>query len=62
MESVRKARQRMAALPKLVTKCSVEASAYAKCISAKEDVKLNDCAKQFEAFRTCVEKQAKSFK
>jgi len=63
MDSVRKARQRMAAFPKLVTQCSVEASSYARCILAKDtDVKLNDCAKQFESFRTCVEKQAKSIK
>jgi len=53
----------MAAFPKLVTQCSVEASSYARCILAKDtDVKLNDCAKQFESFRTCVEKQAKSIK
>jgi len=63
MESVRKARQRMATFPKLLTQCSVEASTYARCVMSKDtDVKLNDCAKQFQAFRTCVDKQAKSLK
>ena len=63
MESIRSARHRMSLLPKLAAGCTSEASIYAKCVLAKEnDIKLNDCAKEFDLFRTCIRKQAKNLK
>jgi len=60
-ESVRKARSRLAAYPGYLAACSVEAAAYAKCVAPHMgEVKMNQCQAQFEAFKTCVVKQAKA--
>ena len=60
MESVRKARSRLAAYPKLLASCGPEAAAYGKCVADKlGDVKKNECQPEFERFKACIQTNAK---
>lgn len=63
MESVAKARERLAKYPLVFAKCSKQASLYAKCVLFKEDgVKKDDCAKEFKEFTVCLQSAAKDMK
>ena len=60
MESVRKARARLWAYPKHLANCSVEAAAYAKCVSQyMGEVKKFQCDPEFQKFKSCVQNAAK---
>ena len=40
-----------------VATCSTQATAYGQCVTAKyQDVHKDMCAKEFEAFKQCVQK------
>ncbi|XP_013408118.1 NADH dehydrogenase [ubiquinone] 1 alpha subcomplex assembly factor 8-like [Lingula anatina] len=54
--SVQAAKQRLKQFPVALKECRTEMSAYGKCVSEKEDVKCNDCAKEFQALKECFKK------
>lgn len=61
MESVKKARARLSAYPKYLAACSAQGTAYAKCVANHMgEVGKKQCQPEFEAFKSCVQKQAKS--
>ncbi|XP_059045748.1 uncharacterized protein LOC131841445 [Achroia grisella] len=63
MESVAKARERFAKYPLLFAKCSKQGTLYARCVLLKEDsVKKDDCAKEFQEFKCCLQSAAKDLK
>ncbi|XP_026764878.1 uncharacterized protein LOC113523208 [Galleria mellonella] len=63
MESVAKARERLAKYPLLFAKCSKQGTLYARCVLLKEDsVKKDDCAKEFQDFKSCLQSAAKDLK
>lgn len=63
MESVAKARERLAKYPLLFAKCSKQGTLYARCVLLKEDsVKKDDCAKEFQDFKSCLQFAAKDLK
>lgn len=62
MESVKKARERLAKYPMLFAKCSKQASLYAKCVLLTDEVKKDDCAKEFKEFSICLQSAAKDMK
>ncbi|KAK2144745.1 hypothetical protein LSH36_734g01013 [Paralvinella palmiformis] len=53
------ARDRMKSFPKALVSCSAEATIYAKCVSTRNNLKKDDCQKQFVAMKTCFEKVMK---
>ena len=60
MEAVKRARSRLAAYPKYLAGCAGEGAAYAKCVSqSMGEVQKNQCQPEFEAFKACIQKQAK---
>jgi hypothetical protein len=62
MESVRKAKDRLAKYPILVAKCSSAAAQYAGCVTRDLDVKKHACDKEFQLFKKCLVEQAKNMK
>lgn len=59
MESVSKANARMLKFPKLLAECKLEGTAYAACISAKQDsLKKDSCKHEFDKLKQCVVKAA----
>ncbi|KAJ0170502.1 hypothetical protein K1T71_013876 [Dendrolimus kikuchii] len=63
MEAVKRAKERFAKYPVVFAKCSKQASLYAQCVLIKEDsVKKDDCAKEFQEFRSCLQSAAKDMK
>ncbi|XP_045457241.1 uncharacterized protein LOC123667370 [Melitaea cinxia] len=63
MEPVKRAKERFAKYPIVFSKCSKQASLYARCVLLKEDsVKKDDCAKEFKEFQTCLTSAAKDLK
>ncbi|XP_045511809.1 uncharacterized protein LOC123706573 [Pieris brassicae] len=63
MEAVSKAKERFAKYPLIYSKCSKQGMLYARCVLLKEDtVKKNDCAKEFQEFKTCLQNAAKTLK
>jgi len=62
MESVKRARNRLQAYPKLVAQCSSTATEYARCVALKDNVMKGDCNTEFEAFKKCLMESAKSMK
>lgn len=63
MESVAKARDRLAKYPLLYAKCSKQGALYAHCVLIKESsVKKDDCAKEFADFKRCLQSAAKDSK
>ncbi|XP_077990453.1 NADH dehydrogenase [ubiquinone] 1 alpha subcomplex assembly factor 8-like [Glandiceps talaboti] len=56
------ARRKLAAFPKIVSECSKEGAVYAQCVSTKENLKKNDCLKEFEVFKDCIQKHSKKLK
>lgn len=62
MESVKKARDRLKAYPKLVAQCSSVATEYARCVALKDNVMKGDCNTEFEAFKKCLMESAKRMK
>lgn len=58
MESVRKARKRLSNYPILLGKCSVQAAAYAACVTQDFNVKKGACEKEFVVFKECLQKAA----
>lgn len=61
MDSVTKARIRLRAYPRLIAECRKEGKVYASCVAAKHDIKLNDCANEFQNFKNCLVISAKKF-
>lgn len=48
--------QRLLRYPVAVSKCSIQASAYAKCVVDNSDnLKKDNCLKQFTEFKACVQ-------
>ncbi|XP_028174560.1 uncharacterized protein LOC135084508 [Ostrinia nubilalis] len=63
MESVSKARERFAKYPVIFAKCAKQATLYATCVLHKEDgLKKDDCAKEFQEFKGCLQSAAKNLK
>ncbi|XP_072933909.1 uncharacterized protein [Epargyreus clarus] len=63
MDSVSKARERFAKYPIIFAKCSKQGAFYARCVLLKEDsVKKDECAKEFQEFKTCLQAAAKDLK
>lgn len=59
MDSIKKAKSRIAQYPKLLVDCSVEARGYAVCVFANEsNLKQNVCETEFVAFKNCLIKSA----
>jgi len=54
MESVKRAKNRLAKFPMLLKECGKEGLAYAACVSATDDPKHLQCQKEFLAFRSCL--------
>jgi len=59
MESVKRARNRLKAYPKLAAQCTGVATEYARCVALKENVMKGDCNAEFEAFKKCLMDSAK---
>ena len=60
MESVKRARTRLRAYPRLLAACSAEGAAYARCVALKEgEARRAECDREFGAFRRCVQDAAK---
>eukprot|EP00731_Ephydatia_muelleri_P011039 Em0005g1625a len=57
-DSLSSGRSRFPANRSLLEACSNEASTYGKCVSAKHDLKQNDCLAEFLSFMACI-KQSK---
>ncbi|XP_049882405.1 uncharacterized protein LOC126378224 [Pectinophora gossypiella] len=62
MEAVSKARERFAKYPVVFAKCSKQAAVYAKCVLFNEEVKKDDCAKEFKEFSACLQSAARDMK
>ncbi|KAK7080342.1 hypothetical protein SK128_025223 [Halocaridina rubra] len=62
MESIKKARNRLRLYPKLIVECGPQATEYARCVALRDNVMKGDCAKEFEAFKVCVQEAAKRMK
>lgn len=63
MESVAKAKERLAKYPLIFAKCSKQASVYATCVLTNEDsVKKDICAREFQEFKNCLYSAAKDIK
>ncbi|XP_022828448.1 uncharacterized protein LOC111357889 [Spodoptera litura] len=63
MESISKAKERLAKYPVVFAKCSKQSVLYARCVLLKEgSVKKDDCAKEFQEFKTCLYSAAKDLK
>ncbi|KAL1440276.1 hypothetical protein MTO96_001216 [Rhipicephalus appendiculatus] len=59
MNAVEKARRRLASYPDAFLKCSKQAVQYGKCVATADDLKVHDCAKQFQQLKYCIEKHVK---
>ncbi|XP_060796000.1 NADH dehydrogenase [ubiquinone] 1 alpha subcomplex assembly factor 8 [Neoarius graeffei] len=50
-------RERMRRFPELLSRCSVEAAVYGKCVvsttTGKQELRKDLCLKEFEALKTC---------
>lgn len=63
MDSVTKARERLAKYPLVFAKCSKQSALYARCVLLREgSVKKDDCVKEFEEFKSCLYSAAKNLK
>lgn len=63
MESVSKARERLAKYPLIFAKCAKQSTLYARCVLLLEDqVKKDSCAKEFQEFKACLQSAAKDMK
>lgn len=54
MDAALKAKRRIKLFPKYLAECSFEGAVYAKCVVQTDDPKLNQCQKEFNAFRKCL--------
>lgn len=59
MEAVKKAKSRLKLFPQLLTQCSKEGLIYAQCVTQTDDPKLNQCEKEFQVFKSCLNAAAK---
>lgn len=62
MEAVNKAKERFAKYPLVFVKCSKQATLYARCVLLNEDVKKDECTKEFQEFKSCLQSAAKDMK
>jgi len=61
MESVAKAKARLAKYPLHLASCGPQAVAYGKCVGDyMGEVKKGQCAKEFDVFMTCIRKSART--
>lgn len=58
MDAVNKAKTRIRNYPRLVVECRKEGKVYASCVSAKQDIQLDACRKEFDQFKACLVKTA----
>lgn len=58
MESVKKARTRLARYPELINECKSEGALYAACVVKQENVSHNSCLAEFQNFKNCLLKAA----
>ena len=61
MEAVNKAKTRIRNYPRLIAECRKAGKVYASCVSAKQDIQLDACRKEFDSFKACVVKNALKF-
>lgn len=54
-------KKKLREIPQLSARCNTQASAYAACVSDKKDIKQNDCMKEFQALKECMEKWRERF-
>ena len=60
MESLSRARSRLRAYPRLLSACSAEGAAYARCVALKDgEARRGECEQQFSEFRRCVQQAAR---
>ena len=60
MESIKRARARLRAYPRLLAACTTEGAAYARCVALKEgEARQGECGREFGEFRRCVQDAAK---
>jgi len=61
--SVRSAHKRLwTNFPTLLQDCSRDAAVYGECVSLREMPAKDDCLKEFEALKRCIQKSAKERK
>ncbi|XP_029977574.1 NADH dehydrogenase [ubiquinone] 1 alpha subcomplex assembly factor 8 [Sphaeramia orbicularis] len=58
-----RSREKMRLFPELFAQCTMEATAYGKCVAAtttsRQELKKDLCVKEFEALKTCFVNAAK---
>lgn len=60
--AIQRARTKLGNYSKALGMCSTEASEYAKCVVSKEDLKKDDCAKEFLRFNKCFKQALQTIK
>jgi len=61
MESVSKAKARLANYPLYLAKCGTQAVTYGKCVGDyMGEVRKNQCSKEFDSLMKCIRNSAKS--
>lgn len=59
MESVTRARARLAQYPILLSKCSVQAATYGRCVGTHLDgIEKDQCSKEFKQLMDCIRANA----
>lgn len=58
MDSVRKARVRLARYSEVLGQCQSEGVVYASCVLKQEQVAHNSCLGEFQIFKKCLLKSA----
>lgn len=59
MEAVKKAKTRFKLFPQLLSECSKQGLVYAQCVTQTDDPKHNQCEKEFQMFKNCLNSAAK---
>ena len=52
--------QRLRGFPQLVADCGPAAVRYAKCVVSRDDLKKDACLQEFNEFRKCLHRAARS--
>lgn len=53
------AKRRLGQFPKHFLQCTAEATNYGKCVAVKDNIKKDDCIKEFLVLKECFQKAAK---
>ncbi|XP_075550062.1 NADH dehydrogenase [ubiquinone] 1 alpha subcomplex assembly factor 8-like isoform X4 [Dermacentor variabilis] len=59
MNAVQKAKRRLSSYPDAFLRCSKQAAQYGKCVATADDLKVHDCARQFQQLKICIQKHVK---